>query len=367
MRLSAHPADSQRGAALILVLWVSAAAAALAVGFLGWARADANLNRNAEAEIRARLATESALAATAYRLMAGKLALKNGRAELTVSLDGVDVQAIVHGESGFIDLNKASKGLLEALAIATGVDRSAADAAAKAIVAWRDVPKSKSQGKLIQRKLFGDRLVSRTDHAFDYVNELRLVPDLDPGIVQRIAPWLTVYTRTGEVDSTVAPTIVRKALMASPGAPAATIGTSTTGTAAGGLGATTTPEIGASSASATVSAGTLGTLGSTSLGTTQSTGSAGSSSGSTGDLLGTSATSSSGSTGDLLGTSTTSKQATVAGSTDPKNLYRLTLVARTPAGLVTRHTVVIWLDGRADRPYRVLDWSPPELAGQEIG
>ena len=90
----------------------------------------------------------------------------------------------------------------------------------------------------------------------------------------------------------------------------------------------------------------------TSLGTTQSTGSAAGSSGPTGDLLGTDAT---------------SKQTQVAGSSDPKNLYRLTLVARTPAGLVTRHTVVIWLDGRADRPYRVLDWSPPELAGQEVG
>ncbi len=70
------------------------------------------------------------------------------------------MQVVVHGESGLIDLNKGSEGLLEGLAIATGVDRRDAATAAKAIVAWREVAKSKSEGKLIQRKLFGDRLVS---------------------------------------------------------------------------------------------------------------------------------------------------------------------------------------------------------------
>ena len=178
--MSALP-ESQRGAALILVLWVSAAAAALAVGFLGWARADANLNRNAEAEIRARLATESALAATAYQITIRQTGAQETAEPSSRSRSaGSTCRSSSMASSGLIDLNKGSEGLLEGLAIATGVDRRDAAAAAKAIVAWRDVPKSKSQGKLIQRKLFGDRLVSRTDHAFDHVNELRLVPDLDP-------------------------------------------------------------------------------------------------------------------------------------------------------------------------------------------
>jgi hypothetical protein len=72
-------------------------------------------------------------------------------------------------------------------------------------------------------------------------------------------------------------------------------------------------------------------------------------------------------TTDPLATDAAAKQAEVAGTSDPKKLYRVTWVARAPAGLVTRHTVVIWLDGGADHPYRVLDWSPPELAGEEVG
>ncbi len=211
------------------------------------------------------------------------------------------------------------------------------------------------------------------------------MPNLDPAIVQRIAPWLTVFSRTGEVVSDLAPAMVRKALTAAPASPVASTGSApggtalplgssgqasalsqamgstqpasgagtgsgTTGTTTGGLGAATTTDTQASSTS-TIGTGST-SLGTTSLGTTQSTGSA---------------AGSSGSTGDLLGTDSTGKRTQEAGSSDPKNLYRLTLVARTPAGLVTRHTVVIWLDGRADRPYRVLDWSPPELAGQEIG
>jgi general secretion pathway protein K len=389
MRMSRHVARNERGAALILVLWVSAAAAALAMGFLGWARAEVGLNRNAEAEIRARLATRSALAATAFEMASGRLALKKGEADLTVSVDGIAVQVTVHGESGLIDLNKGSQGLLEGLAIATGVDRREAAAAAKAIVAWRDVGKSKSQGQgqLIQRKLFGDRLVSRTDHSFDHVNELRLVPDLDPGVLRRMVPWLTVYSRDGQVDSDLAPAMIRKALTASPAGPttpgngptstdllapgastgplsstqppatAATQPTAGTGTSVGAVG-TMTGAPGAATVSATPSpatgapgiGGATATPGSLPLGGTASTG-----------IGATSATT------DPLATDAAAKQAEVAGTSDPKKLYRVTLVARAPAGLVTRHTVVIWLDGGADHPYRVLDWSPPELAGEEVG
>ncbi len=237
MRLSRRPAGNERGAALILVLWVSAAAAVLAMGFLDWARADASLNRNAEAAIQARLASEGALAAAAYEMASGKLALERGRAELTVRLDGVEVQVTVRGELGLIDLNKARQDLLAGLAEATGVDRKAAALAAKAITAWRDVPKSKTQGQVVQPKLLGDRLASRRDHGFDHVNELRLVPGLDPAVVDKLAPWLTVYSGSDQVDADLAPATVKEAVSTAAGLRAVS-GSSNAG-AVGSAGGTT--------------------------------------------------------------------------------------------------------------------------------
>src|SRR5262249_26397680 len=113
-----------------------------------------------------------------------------------------------------IDLNYASKELLAALFAGLGANKDAATEDAERIVGWRTRPPgagSNSEEALYATAGLG---YAPRQSLFTHVNELALVVGLQPALVDRALPFLTIFNGTSEVDDTIAAPEVVAALRA---------------------------------------------------------------------------------------------------------------------------------------------------------
>jgi general secretion pathway protein K len=143
---------------------------------------------------------------------------------VVVTFDGRAIRVSIQDEAGRIDLNTAEPELLRRLLIAAGLDSARVPRLVDSILDWRE------QG--IGHRLNG---AEATDYAasgltygprkgpFESVPELRLVMGMTAPLYARIAPLLTIYSRTPWVDVDAAPPGVL-AVLGSQGEAAATAG-----------------------------------------------------------------------------------------------------------------------------------------------
>jgi general secretion pathway protein K len=131
-----------------------------------------------------------------------------------VILDGHAVGVSVMSEAGKIDLNAASATTLAGILMASGASTSESAAIADRIIAWRShldfgVVESTSESYVNA----GRRYVPRHG-AFRSVGELRLILGMTDNIQAAVAPMLTVYTGSPNIDISVASDGVLRALAA---------------------------------------------------------------------------------------------------------------------------------------------------------
>jgi general secretion pathway protein K len=132
--------------------------------------------------------------------------------QFTFSQGSATIKVAFRSENSRIDLNFASKELLAGLLSSLGVERDEALTFADHIVAWRTPLKSGQsdpEAELYQAagKNYGPR-----HGPFQHPNELALVADLPPTLIDRILPYVTVYSGRPQVNVLVAAPQVLAAL-----------------------------------------------------------------------------------------------------------------------------------------------------------
>lgn len=203
-RQTSIPAARERGAALILVLWLIVLLTALIGGFALAARVEALQGR---VLVRGLVASNAARAGLEYSLT--RVALPNTR--LQWKPDGsehrwrfgdavVDVRIV--DENGKLDLNQAPHPLIAALIQRHGVEPSEAGRIAGAIVDWRDPDLLTQPGGGAEDGDYdaAGRPYGAKDADFESVAELLQVLGMTPALYAKLEPDLTVYSGRAQPD-----------------------------------------------------------------------------------------------------------------------------------------------------------------------
>jgi general secretion pathway protein K len=197
-RVCQVPPRTQRGAALLLVMWLIALLAALVGGFAMAARIE---HLQGQVLARGLVAQQAARAGVEYALV--RLADPEPRRRWQP--DGRDyrwrfgsAQVLVRviDEGGKIDLNSAQPPLLSGLFRALGLERQQAERLAGAVVDWRDpdILTQPSGGGEDRDYEAAGLPYGAKDAPFDTQAELQQVLGMTPQLYALAAPHLTVFS-----------------------------------------------------------------------------------------------------------------------------------------------------------------------------
>jgi general secretion pathway protein K len=207
---------ADRGAALVLVLWLVALLAALVGTFALSARVEALqgrvLGESALLQERARAGLEYGL----FRLRGSPLRpgwRPDGR-RYRWQFEGATVDIRIVDESGKVDLNVADAGLLTALMRALGVEQERAQRLAGAIVDWRDPDDLTQPGGGAEDADYAAAGLpyGAKDANFESLGELRTVLGMDAALYRQLLPNVSIYGHRSRPDRSFAPGPVLTAL-----------------------------------------------------------------------------------------------------------------------------------------------------------
>lgn len=202
---SADRRGAQDGFILIAALWMLAALAALVVVVSQQLGSSARLLRLEDEEVEADALISAAIELSAYRLLLSKDEERPRQGGFRLALAGNDIAVSFVNEAARIDLNTASKDMLENLFVTLGVDRDAAKDHAERVVAWRSKPSdaAKAQAEEARYAAAGLKRVPRLA-PFAHVGELSLVLGIPASLVDRVLPLVTVFNGSPGIDPTIA-------------------------------------------------------------------------------------------------------------------------------------------------------------------
>lgn len=217
MRMHNYPSKNllNRGFALITVLWITAFLAVIAASVSYQARASLGLANNVVASFKTKHAAEGALLLTIDKLIRRDelqgYVLKNPNFSYT--LDDMAVSVQVTDESGKVDINLASAGLIKSLFVASGVNDKVSSSIADAVVDWRDQDSLKRVDGAEDRDYSASGLLYEAkDDEFDSIEELSLVLGVTPEIFNRVKPHVTVYAQDIGVNTALSSSVVKNAV-----------------------------------------------------------------------------------------------------------------------------------------------------------
>ena len=205
-----------RGAALVLVLWLTMLLATLIVAFTLTAGVESLqgkvLSKGAAAQEIARAGVEYALVRVGQSDPARQW-LPDGRLYLWDYAGSVVAIRIVD-ETGKVDLNQAEAPLLSALVRAVGGDPAMADGLAAAILDWRDSdPLTQPAGGAEDPDYAAAGLpYGAKDAPFESVAEVEQVLGMTPELYARLEPSLTLFSGRPQPDPVYAQAPVLVAL-----------------------------------------------------------------------------------------------------------------------------------------------------------
>ena len=206
----------QRGAALLLVLWLLVLMIGVVGVFALGARTEALQGRTLARGTAARYAAEAGVEVAAFHLQGGDGDARwvpDGRA-IDFAFAGHQVQVRVVDESAKVDLNVAPPELLVGLLRALGVDFERARALSGAIQDWRDGDDllNAEGGAEDPQYAAAKRPYGAKDRPFETLSELRLVLGMDPALFERLRPHVTVFSGLARPNPTFASAPVLEAL-----------------------------------------------------------------------------------------------------------------------------------------------------------
>ncbi len=210
---------SQRGIALIVVLWLTVLITVIGSSFAYSMRGEALAARNTMSLSQARAAADGAVERTAFEVSRPRVAADawNADGQPHAWTEGdIALTATAYDESARIDLNAAPEPLLKGLLQNVGgLDAETAQRAVEAIVDWRDADdlKHPNGAEAPEYQTAGSKYVP-TNAPFESVGELQRVLGITPSLMVRIGHTLTIYSRQPGVNLMTAG---RDVLLALPG------------------------------------------------------------------------------------------------------------------------------------------------------
>jgi general secretion pathway protein K len=192
--------NEERGFIIVPVLWILLTLAGLA-GILSvyLANTAVALSLN-DSRLRSAALVSAGLELTAYELSAAAKPLRPPTGSFFFRLDHALVSVAFSSESTRIDLNLAPKEMLANFFAVLGAQPRDAALYADRIVGWRTPPTDDtldSENSLYRAA--GARYLPR-GAPFANVDEVWLVLDLPPALIERAMPFLTVFSGRPEID-----------------------------------------------------------------------------------------------------------------------------------------------------------------------
>ena len=232
--LSRSATRAEAGFVLVAVLWILAALATLASIYSSYTVNTAAASRVADDRVQAEASIRAGVEMAVFRQLAlpEKARPARGGFDMRVGRTGVAVR--FRSEAARIDLNAAPADLLAGLFAAVGVDPMRAETFAERVVGWRTKAQTGADAKEGATAQTGadanvagadgkddkaakeDKLYSEQHmpypprHApFDNALELSLLPGVSLAVVERVLPFVTVFSGRPEVDvSSADPTVL---------------------------------------------------------------------------------------------------------------------------------------------------------------
>src|SRR5262249_7422280 len=209
--------QTRDGFILVAVLWMLAALATLATIYAVYVINTAMALGINDDRLQAEALTRAGLELTAHQILATPTAPAAAPPAATTGappaapppaggfsfrLGRANVGVEFRSEAGRIDLNMASKELLSGLFASFGARSDIAERFADRIIAWRTAPNERDT-EASDYRTAGRRYPPRGGR-FPHVEELSLVLGFPAELVERVLPFLTVYSGRAEVNVLVA-------------------------------------------------------------------------------------------------------------------------------------------------------------------
>jgi len=209
---------SQRGVALILVLWVITLLSVIAGNFAFSMRTESQMARNLLSTAQAQAQADAGLQRAWYELLKPPTELQRWTVDGSVHElvgEGAALRISIQDESGKIDINTASEALLRGLFRSVGVSEEDAAALADCVQDWREGGSLKRlHGAKVDDYRKAGRNYGPPNAPFTTVDELLRVLGVTPQMFRLLEPMVTVHTRQAGVNTAVAQ---RATLLAIPG------------------------------------------------------------------------------------------------------------------------------------------------------
>jgi len=211
---------SDRGFALLIVLWTLVPMALLFMVLAASARSDAQLTANLRGAAELEAVADGAIYTTLFSLLQPGRAVADG-VQAAVQGSGTEIVVAVENQSGLVNPNFASPELLGALLVQLGADPARARGIAVAIVDWRTPGRRSGRGTKAAPYQAAGLSYGPPSAPFESLGELGDVLGMKPALLAVLLPHLTLYSDT-DPDPVLANPVVRAALRdsgAEPGAP----------------------------------------------------------------------------------------------------------------------------------------------------
>jgi general secretion pathway protein K len=234
--------SGDEGFIIIAVLWILAALATLVSIYAIYVTNTAiAVTTSGEAVIADPLAS-AGVELAAYQLIGSKAESRPAVGNFTARIGAARLTVAFQTEAARIDLNAAPKPLLSGLFVGAGAQPLDADSYADRIIAWRSKIATQNATQVIdtdpENSLYGSAGLSYTPRhgPFPHVGELWLVYGIPRALIERVLPYVTVYSGKAQVDVLdAAPQVIA----AVPGITPETLQAILAARAAGGLDRTT--------------------------------------------------------------------------------------------------------------------------------
>jgi len=214
--INARRISSQRGIALVLVLWVLLLLTIITGSFALMARMD-SLEANALLSgTQARLSAEAALnlAVLALRDPGDESRMRADGRIYQQEVDGILVEVSAIDERGKLDINASDELTLANLFTGQGMELGEAEILAAAVLDWRDEDELERVNGAEEDAYFAAGLqVGPANRPFLMIEELLQVIGMQYELYRKLEPGITVFSRAAQPDPAFAPV---EALMALP-------------------------------------------------------------------------------------------------------------------------------------------------------
>jgi general secretion pathway protein K len=199
-RFSLKPGRRESGFIAVAVLWMVAMIATLLLIYVKYVVSTGNLVATVTERVQTDALIRAAVELTAYQLGQSTDSERPTRGTIDTRLGATRLHVTYRSEGARVDLNSGSKQLLAGLMQSLGEAVPEAQTYADRIMAWRTPTKTGSDDPENAYYL-GLGIPYAPRHApFPTVDELWLVQGIPPGLIERMMPFVTVFSNLSSVN-----------------------------------------------------------------------------------------------------------------------------------------------------------------------